>query len=107
MFPAATFNALIAFANPGAKAAEADTVSGSPSPNPFVGRVFVAECMATGLAQPNHFWTAARTASEGGCGEDGCEGCGVGRARGRVDGVGREGSADAGAAQAAMSIRQP
>lgn len=71
MFSAAAFDALVSFANPGTETAKADTVSGSPCPNPFVGCVFITECMATSLAEPNHFRTAARAAREGGGGEDG------------------------------------
>ena len=107
MFPAAAFDALVAFADTSSEAAEADTVSGSPCPDPFVGCIFVAECMATSLAEPDHFRTVAWAAREGRSGEDGCGGCGVGRGRGRVDGVIRDGSGEAGAAKATVSIRQP
>lgn len=98
MFSAAAFDALISFANTGTEPAKADTVSGSPCPDPFVGCVFVAERMATSLAEPNHFRTAAPAAREGrGC-EDGYEGWWTGRCKGRLNGVVRDWNGEAGAA---------
>lgn len=107
MLSAAAFNALIPFTNAGTEAAEADTVSGSPCPDPFVGCVFVTKCVTTGLAEPDHFRTVTRAARKGRGGEDGCGRCGTGRCKRRVDGMVSEGSGEAGAAKATMSTRHP
>ena len=87
MLPAAAFDALVPFADAGAEAAKADTVPGSPCPDPFISCVFVAERMAAGFAEPHHFRTAARAAGESGRCEDGRGKCVDGGGRGRVDGV--------------------